>query len=145
MIRGTFLAMAIMACGLGGPALAEDERCHALRRGLAAGDFVTGELAEPVPCQSEQPRVPLAFDRGARAPVAGEDLPAGTYLGRLALKSGTIAPAGSTLQLVIRIGPIIVEREVSAIQPIRAGQRGFVKSGDGQVLSARFVDGAAAK
>ncbi|HZF46849.1 MAG TPA: hypothetical protein VEZ26_10960 [Sphingomonadaceae bacterium] len=145
MIRGTFAAMAIMVCCLGGPALAEDEGCHALRRGVAAGDFVTTELAKPVPCQVEQPRLPLAFERSANAPVAVEDLPAGTYLGRLALKPGAIAPAGGTLKLVIRTGPVIVEREVSAIRPIRAGDHGFVKAGDGQVLSARFVDGAAAQ
>ena len=146
MVRGTFFAMAIMACS-GGPALAQAQEgdCHTLQRGVAAGDFVTAELAERVPCQADQPRLPLTFDRDVGAPMAGEDLPAGTYLGRLVLKPGSIAPAGSRLQLVIRKGPVIVEREVSAIRPIRAGDRGFVRAADGQVLSARFVDGAPAR
>lgn len=147
MIRGTFAIMAIMACCLSGPALAQAQvgSCHALLQGVAAGDFLTAELAEPVACREEQPHLPLAFDRGANAPMAVEDLSAGTYLGRLVLKPGAIAPAGSTLQLVVRTGPVIVEREVSAIRSIRAGRRGFVKAGDGQVLSAHFVDGAGAQ
>jgi len=91
------------------------------------------------------PAWPLPFAREGAAPRAGEALPAGSYFGRLVVNPGALAPAGSRLHLVIRKGPVIVEREVSAIRPIRAGDRGFVRAADGQVLSARFVDGAPAR
>ncbi len=134
------------ACASSGSALAAARgECFALAKGVRAGEFLTAEMAESIPCRDERPDLPLAFDRDAGAPVAKEDLPAGTYLGQIALRLGRIARAGETLQLVIRHGPVIVEREVRPIRSLRAGERGFVRAADGEVLTARFVDAGSAE
>ncbi|HTN14564.1 MAG TPA: hypothetical protein VL094_07135 [Sphingomonadaceae bacterium] len=134
-----------MAACFGGGTVgaAEPGKCLALVQGVGASAFLTAELAEPAPCRKERPRLPLGFDRDAAAPFATEALPAGTYLGPMMLKPGPIAPAGEALQLLVREGPVIVERQVRPIHPMRAGERGFVRAEDGTVLAARFVDAGA--
>lgn len=146
MKRGAIMLLAVTAC-FGGNAASASQlgECLALAQGVGAGEFLTAELAEPAPCRDEAPRLPLIFDRDARTPVASEALPAGTYLGRMALKPGPVAPAGKALQLLVREGPVIIEREVRPLRPLRAGERGFVRAEDGTVLAVRFVDGEAAQ
>lgn len=142
----TALLVTVAACASGGPALAAVRgECFALAQGVGAGEFLTAEMAQAIPCREERPDLPLAFDRDAGAPVAKEDLPTGTYLGQLALRPGSIARAGEALQLLIRQGPVIVEREVRPIRSLRAGERGFVRAADGEVLTARFVDAGGAE
>lgn len=114
--------------------------CLMLDRGLAAGDFVTFEAAKETPCRKERPILPLRYDRSAGAPLVMEALPAGTYLGPLSLKPGTIAAAGEKLRLVIRSGPVTIVREVQPVKAARSGEKTFVKTEDGEVLVARFID-----
>ncbi len=144
MKRGAIMLLAVAACFGGNAASArEPGECLALAQGVGAGEFLTAELAEPAPCRDDALRLPLTFNRDAAAPFATEALPAGTYLGRLALKPGPVAPAGKALQLLVREGPVIIEREVRPLRPLRAGERGFVRAEDGTVLAVRFVDAGA--
>ena len=110
-----------------------------LRAPIAEGEFLTRELAEETPCREEQPRLPLRYDRAAGAPVASEGLAAGTYLGHLTLAAGEIAAVGDKLRLVVRNGPVIIVREVSPIRAVRSGDPAIVKTGDGKIITARFV------
>lgn|GEM_PF-1164558 len=113
--------------------------CLALKQGVAAGDFIHRDLASEVPCRADEPTLPLRFDRVARAPMATEPLPGGTYLGRIALHPGEILAAGTPLTLLVRTGPVTVERVVRPLAPSRAGGRIFVRGDDGTVFAAPFA------
>ncbi|KPL68255.1 hypothetical protein SZ64_09055 [Erythrobacter sp. SG61-1L] len=145
MIRGASIMVLAMACCLSEPAFAGEAQCLALAEDVAAGEFLTAEMAEATPCREERPGLPLAFDHDAGAPLASAAMPSGTYLGRIALRPGAIAGAGQKLQLVVREGPVIITREVSPVRSLRAGERGFVRSADGEVLAARFLDTGSAE
>lgn len=139
MARIMLIALALAGGVLPAAAPAEPDTCRTLRAPVTAGEFITAEEVADTACREEQLKLPLRYDRAARAPVATRTIPAGTYLGRLTLTSGAIAAPGETLQLVIHDGPVTILRAVEPVQPLRAGRRGFVRTEDGQVLTARFV------
>ena len=51
-----------------------------------------------------------------------------------------LAQPGQKLRLVIRSGAVRIERQVEVLQTARPGQKLFVRSSDGQVLSVRYED-----
>lgn len=70
--------------------------------------------------------------RLARAVCAGQIVPVFPEFG-----TDTVRP-GQMIDLVVALGPVRIERQVEALQAARPGQRLFVRSRDGQILSARF-------
>lgn len=48
---------------------------------------------------------------------------------------------GDALTIRVAIGPVVVEREVHALQSGRRGRPVFVRTAEGRVLSARVADG----
>ncbi|MBX9813655.1 MAG: hypothetical protein K2X76_03035, partial [Sphingomonas sp.] len=68
------------------------------------------------------------------APVASGD-----YLGALAPLPARAIKRGAPLTLRAMAGPIVIEREVRAVQPARAGGRVFVRDADGHVFAAPLV------
>jgi hypothetical protein len=50
----------------------------------------------------------------------------------------TMVRPGEKLRILVSVGAARIEREVVALQAARPGERLFVRSGDGQVLSARY-------
>jgi len=113
--------------------------CFEAARALPAGAVVTVENAVPVPCDGNRTAAILRYDRSARAALLVAGLPAGGYLGRLAnLPSGTVAK-GDRLTLRSAAGPIVVEREVTALQAGRSGERIFVRDAGGAVFAAALI------
>ena len=49
-----------------------------------------------------------------------------------------IVMPGQVLHLVVRSGAARIERQVEALQPARPGQRLFVRSQDGEIISVRY-------
>lgn len=47
--------------------------------------------------------------------------------------------AGDSVTLHVQVGPVAIEREVTALQTARAGRPVFVRTADGVVLSARLA------
>jgi hypothetical protein len=76
------------------------------------------------------------FTRAFRAIAAGEIIPSYPEF------SADMVRPGQRLQLVVVSGVARVERQVVAMQSARPGQRLFVKSSDGQILSVRFEGSA---
>ena len=113
-------------------------RCLALAVPVEIGEFLSLDMATETACHAEAPRLPLRYDRRAGAPAATAPLSAGTYLGRIALKPGAVFGFDKAMRVVFRQGPVIVQREVHLLAPVRAGQRTFVRASDGEVFSARF-------
>jgi flagella basal body P-ring formation protein FlgA len=119
----------------------EDRRagreCFALRQNLAEGSHVAGQDLLPVACRpGAQPPLPLRYDSAAGTPRSTAALPAGTYLGPLALRPEPVVEKGQKLTLAIAAGPVRIERTVEALQSSRSGRAIFVRTGDGQVVSA---------
>ncbi|MFA6114590.1 MAG: hypothetical protein WC729_11375 [Sphingomonas sp.] len=112
--------------------------CHALTRPVPHGMAIEPDAVESVPCRDQVP-VRLAFDRSTALAVAVDDLDAGAYLGRAAIRAATGIRKGAALRLVSTAGPVRIERSVTAMQPSRGG-RVFVRDEDGQVYSARLAD-----
>ena len=92
--------------------------------------------ASTTPCSEETPQPLLRVDRRTAAVVARTDLSAGTYLGRLSPAPPSSPRKGDALVLRAQLGPITVEREVTALQPGSAGGKLFVRDAEGQVTSA---------
>jgi len=122
----------LLGCGTS-PALASD--CLVLTRPLAAGEFLHGGMTARTACESREPGLPLRYDRQARAPVAIDAIPSGTYLGRLKLPRERVLSAGEPLTLVFRRGPVAVEREAVLLLPARNGESAVAKTADGIVFS----------
>ena len=126
-----FLA-AIAAAASGSPA------CFATAREVPAGmPLATGDLT-PVPCRSKAPHPPLRYDSATRGPIAASVLPAGTYLGRLMPLPGKQVAAGEPLVLRSSIGPVTIERNVTAMQPGSSGKRLFVRDAEGRIFAVRY-------
>lgn len=50
-----------------------------------------------------------------------------------------IIEAGDALTVRVQVGPVVVERDVRALQPGRSGRSLFVRTAEGAVLSARLT------
>lgn len=138
-------AVACLCAGSGRPVSAQetaslpDGRCAVLNQNVNAGDYLYSELTSPTPCRSDKAQVPLTFDRRTKAPVASEALSSGTYLGSIVLRSGKIFTARDVLQLRFNDGPVAIERQVSPLAPVRAGQSAVFRSQDGETFFAQLV------
>lgn len=108
--------------------------CHALARPVPRGAPIDAGVVEAVPCRSVKP-APVAFDRASGLAVAATDLGAGAYLGRTFIREHRGVRKGDVLRLVSTVGPVRIERVVTAMQP-SDGARVFVRDQDGQVYSA---------
>lgn len=92
-----------------------------------------------VPCPDTPPRV-LRYDPGSRAARAVRDIASGETLADVPAAMLADVRPGEALFLVARVGRATVEREVSAVQAGRRGQRVFVRTGDGRVISVTLAE-----
>ena len=113
--------------------------CYMATADIPAGrHIVDGDVAR-TPCTADAPAIGLGYDRGLGAPIASSAIDAGGYLGAIMPLATEPAVAGQELTLRIMDGPIIIERDVVAIQSGRPGSKVFVRADDGQVLSQRLA------
>lgn len=113
--------------------------CFATAREVPQGAVLRAEDMVAVECHEDRARIRLGYDRAARAPVAIAPLAVGTYLGRVAPLSGALVAPGEQLTLRSSVGPVTIERTVTALQHGRSGGRLFVRDAEGQVFSAPLV------
>lgn len=109
--------------------------CSELNAASPLGAPIFNNDVSAVPCQSDKLRAALAYDRGSGLVRAAADLSAGEYLGQLRLPDPHFADSGDTLDLQISIGPVVIKREVRALQPVSGREgRSFVADAEGDVL-----------
>jgi flagella basal body P-ring formation protein FlgA len=114
--------------------------CATAARDLPAGAAIAAIDLTPTACRRDAPRPALRYDARNGAVVATAALPAGAYLGRVALFAGARRIAqGEALVLRSSIGPITIERPVTAMQPGRSGERLFVRDAEGNVFPVRLA------
>lgn len=113
--------------------------CFEAARTLSAGTPIDAGDVVAVACDSKRDVVAVRYDRSARAALPVAAVPAGGYLGRLSvLPSGGVAK-GERLTLRSAAGPVVIEREVTALQSGRSGDRIFVQDASGAVFAADLL------
>ena len=143
MGTGAVLVAAIgaLASAHGGD-LAQQPRCLKVLVPLAADTVPVSGDFESADCGGGRIAAAFRYDRAngttrlSRAVAPGQIVPVYPEFG-----IGMVQP-GQMLQLIVKSGPARIERQVEAMQPARSGQRLFVRSSDGQILSVRYEGGA---
>jgi len=110
--------------------------CAASRAEIPAGAYLSEDDLAPVRCQDGATGGWLGYDPAARGFFARVALRAGTYLGRVPVNPQPSATEGRQLVYRTSEGPVMVEREVVALQSGRAGRPVFVRTEEGKVLAA---------
>lgn len=113
--------------------------CLATREDLAPGQPVLAENVEAIPCSGRPVAAGLGYDADRATPVARLPIPAGSYLGPLRVRRSAPVASGQAMSLRFVSGPVVVEREVVALQPGFPGSNAFVRTAEGEVISARVA------
>lgn len=125
--------------GSAGMAAISETSCFSARTDIPAGVYLRAEHVASAPCSAGVPARRLRYDPAAAAAYAQALIPAGSYLGRLRLPEVPPVPAGQSMLLQTRVGPVTIERGVTALQPGRPGRSLFVRTDDGKLLASRLV------
>ncbi|HYD85981.1 MAG TPA: hypothetical protein VEA80_00760 [Vitreimonas sp.] len=120
------------------PRRSELER-HCLRasRAIAAGEPITAADTSSAICETVAP-APVRYDRVNGVLSADAPLSEGAYLGPLLPGAGPATTEGAPMTVIVRAGPVTIERSVRAAQAGRAGDRLFVRAEDGAVFSVDY-------
>lgn len=109
--------------------------CVQARIAIPAGHPIGIDHVVPTDCRSARPPA-MRYDRISGILTAAVAIESGAYLGRLRLGASAAVAKGSTLTLRSASGPVVIERQVTALQPGRSGSRIFVRDEAGAVFSA---------
>jgi len=111
---------------------------HALAGGAVptAGDFTA------VACGDAKAVAAVRYDAAMQAARLSRALRPGDVIAAVppSLMAGIVP--GDKLYIQVHVGPVVVQREVEALQPASPGQKLFVRSADGEVMSVRYAKGA---
>lgn len=108
--------------------------CQVTSAAIAAGAAITRDKIASGPCTAAA--VAIRYDAARGYLVARRDLPAGSPLGHLVVPPPATVAKGDAMTLVSRVGPVTVERSVTALQSGSVGRRVFVRDRGGHVFAA---------
>jgi hypothetical protein len=93
-------------------------------------------------CDANRSLSEVGYEASSGLVRALTGLNVGEYLGAVMLPDPYQADRGDLMQLTVSIGPVKIQREVRAMQPISSEQRAFVEDSEGDVLlvSARLLN-----
>jgi len=114
--------------------------CLAVRAPLAAGTIADTKDFDRSDCLPGKLAGAFVYDRVALATRISRNLSAGEIVPSFPEFGENVVLPGQKLKLISAFGAVRIEREVEAVQEARPGQRLFVRSADGQVVSARYED-----
>jgi hypothetical protein len=136
-IRGLLVVAAFAAC----PARAS-EPCLRATHAMAAGAVPTAKDFAPAPCDGNKRASAIRYDVALRAARLSRTLQPDEIIPAIppALMAG-VGP-GDTLTVQAHVGPVVVQREVEALQAAHPGQKLFVRAADGTVMSVIYPGGA---
>jgi hypothetical protein len=89
-------------------------------------------------CPSKIAEGAFRYDRANHYTHVARTVAAGEIVSRYPEFGVEMVRPGQRLALVVAQGPVRVVETVEALQPARSGERLFVKTHDGQILSARY-------
>lgn len=125
------IALAFPAAKAGPPA-----QCFAAAGGVAAGAPLTISDVTAVACRNASV-ARLRYSGGLA--IAGVDVSAGAYLGRLATLPDRAIGKGALLTLRSTSGPATIERPVIALEPAPTGGKLFVRTASGEVFATTLA------
>jgi len=115
-------------------------QCMRVERALNSGDTPVSSDLAPAPCGDAVTATAFRYDAVARIQKASRDLRSGEVIAAVpSFTLANVAP-GQRVSLRSRIGPVLIEREVVALQSAGPGQSIFVQGPDGEVFSVLFAD-----
>ncbi len=119
------------------PAQAADT-CLRATRALAAGTVPAASDFAAAACGDTKPLPAVRYDKGLRAARLMRALQPDEMIADLpaAMMAGVVP--GQKLFVQVHVGPVVVQREVEALQPANPGQKLFVRAADGTVMSVRY-------
>ena len=123
----------------GASATQPEPRCFAAGRSLGPGQALRASDLVADDCASGGP-TSLRYDRRHGIVRTARSIEAGELLGPIAPLPADIVEQGATLTLVVRSGPITIEREVHAAQSAATGGALFVRDREGRLFSAPFPE-----
>jgi hypothetical protein len=136
------LLLAATFAGLSG-AGASSAAPHCLRAlaSLSRGSIPRSGAFALADCGNTAPQRAFHYDRSLGATRLTRDLSAGDIVAPFPEFGEDMVLPGQPLELVVAIGDVRVARQVVALQEARPGERLFVRSADGEILSVRYEAG----
>jgi flagella basal body P-ring formation protein FlgA len=113
--------------------------CLSAATSIAAGAAVGRSDFAPARCGDSSPRA-LRYDFASGALTAVRDIAKGETIDAPPDSLLTDIRAGDPLFLRVRVGGVVVEREVLAAQPGRHGGRIFARTADGRLVAAKVAE-----
>lgn len=122
--------------------VASADGCAFARVPIEAGASVSESEIMRGPCPDEKVPAKLRYDARRGVAIARFPLLEGEALGRVYLPPRPDVLPGDTVELVARIGHVVIRREMTALQAARTSQRYFVRDLDGRVMVAPRLAGS---
>jgi len=116
----------------------EASSCMRATHALATGAVPTAEDFVATACGDTKPLRAVRYDTALRAARMARPLAPGEVIAAVPASMLAAIRPGETLYVQAHVGPVVVQREVQALQPAKAGQKLFVRAADGTVMSVRF-------
>lgn len=133
LVKGLFLALAFVAFES-----RASERCVMAVRPLSAGAVPSAADFAAADCGGNPPEAAVRYDANMRAARLIRDLAPGDIVAEVpAPLMASISP-GQKLYVTVQAGPVLVQREVEALQPANPGRKLFVRAADGKVMSVLY-------
>lgn len=130
------MTLAILTAAAASPA--PGAPCLRALRPLPAGEAPTAADFAPAACGPRPPRPAFVLDTRSRTARSARDLAEGEIVPALPSFAFAAVRPGQAVWIETRVGPVVVQRQVQAVQAARAGQRVFVKDAAGAVFAAEL-------
>jgi hypothetical protein len=132
----------VLTCVQSAAADAPQAACLKALVPLAADAIPASGNFAPADCLRGNAGSPFHYDRASGVTRLARSVAPGEIVPRYPDYGIAMVQPGQKLTLVVALGAVRIEREVVAMQPARLGQRLFVRSADGEIMSARYGEDA---
>ena len=133
-----FAARGIIVIAMLAALPAQAATCERATHALAAGAVPSADDFSAADCGAEPPAPAVRYDTAQRSARLSRPLAQGEVIAAIPSSMMAGVVPGQTLYVQIRVGPVVVQREVTALQPASPGQKLFVRAADGAVMSVRY-------
>jgi len=121
------------------PARIAERPCLRILEPVAAGAGLRADQVEPTVCGSPPALRATYYDRRSNLTRAARALAKGETIAAAPAASLVGVETGAPVTLKARVGPVAIERQVTAVQAVRHGAPVFVVGDDGRPFAASPV------